>query len=771
LLHVSPHAHFLWPRGWMLEKQPDRLDILDTIFPGMKRAVPVHMEVYDEPFLPEEYRNNLLVARWGIRTVTRYALRREGATIKSDEEKTLLAGRDLARPLGVCVGPQGRVFVTICYMAHNDGSPVYRSDVVMVTRADARAGADNKLYDAPAATEDLLWSELSTDSWGRRHRAHTEIQRRGGALLDEALERLAKTDPKDSAFVQLLWLAASSGTRRATEALKNLATHSEPDVRTQSIRALSNFDGPRGVFKRALSDSEPRVQHAATVAFYNLDGPVPEELVTRSAVSDESHIRQAATMLLAKRSSVSEFQRLCSSEDRAIRMAGVLAAGFRLTMPPVHEPLDSALPLDAYSGEEPYVIGYADATIDLRDFGPAGMFRVADHWKMREHEKWEEALFALLLHMLEDPDELIRLHVANFLAALRDPRSDSAVEAVRKTFQETRLADAPIVSVDSVWLAGPFVDHGKGFQHVHAPEVGPVDLGSTYEDGGRTVSWKRMNRTALFDFVQEIGPVNDASVYGFFRIETSRRQRALLLVGSDDGFKLWHNGEPVHEVLVARGALPFQDVVSLELQAGSNDMLVRVQNNSGGFGMYLHYRALDKIVVTLPEKVSLAALAERLSSGADGEVTVDPKFFETDWNVAVKAGKKEEGRKLFESLACNRCHAVRADSATTGGPSLADAKKRFTVPYLVESVLFPNKTISPVFRGTLIVTAAGDAHAGLVLGETAEEVDFLFCDGMRRKIPTNTILERKVLDSSPMPQGLVKSPEELANLLAFILSE
>ena len=38
---------------------------------GERRAVPVGQSYYDEAFLPEEYRHNLLVARWGIRQLSR----------------------------------------------------------------------------------------------------------------------------------------------------------------------------------------------------------------------------------------------------------------------------------------------------------------------------------------------------------------------------------------------------------------------------------------------------------------------------------------------------------------------------------------------------------------------------------------------------------------------------------------------------------------------------------------------------------------------------
>ena len=33
---------------------------------------------------------------------------------------------------GVAVGRGGNIFVTLAYMAHNEGSPVYRSDLLMI---------------------------------------------------------------------------------------------------------------------------------------------------------------------------------------------------------------------------------------------------------------------------------------------------------------------------------------------------------------------------------------------------------------------------------------------------------------------------------------------------------------------------------------------------------------------------------------------------------------------------------------------------------------
>ncbi|MFV2066814.1 MAG: hypothetical protein ACC645_07505 [Pirellulales bacterium] len=111
LLHVTPHAYFSWPRGWMARKSPDRADLLETMYGGMGRAAPVGMAYYDDTLLPATHRHRLLMARWARRSVNGYTFVPRGASFKA-EEQPLLIGRREARPLGLCVGRGGRVFLT-----------------------------------------------------------------------------------------------------------------------------------------------------------------------------------------------------------------------------------------------------------------------------------------------------------------------------------------------------------------------------------------------------------------------------------------------------------------------------------------------------------------------------------------------------------------------------------------------------------------------------------------------------------------------------------
>ena len=103
---------------------------------------------------------------------------------------------------------------------------------------------------------------------------------------------------------------------------------------------------------------------------------------------------------------------------------------------------------------------------------------------------------------------------------------------------------------------------------------------------------------------------------------------------------------------------------------------------------------------TLPEKLGFATLAERLrEAAASGRAeTVAPEFLTVDWQREVRDGDREQGRKLFGTLGCVKCHAVTADQKGGGAPSLTEAGKRFTVPYLVESILLPSKQVADAFR-------------------------------------------------------------------------
>ena len=146
-------------------------------------------------------------------------------------------------------------------------------------------------------------------------------------------------------------------------------------------------------------------------------------------------------------------------------------------------------------------------------------------------------------------------------------------------------------------------------------------------------------------------------------------------------------------------------------------------------------------------------------------------FRGTDWETEVRQGNATRGAKLFGhgGVGCVKCHAIDDAKPVAGGPSLSAAGKRFTVAYLAESVLEPGKVVAPLFRATTVVTTDGRSVTGLVSGETAETVELILPDASRVTVPMSDIEDRVVQAVSPMPEGLVRTREELRDLLAHLL--
>ena len=86
-----------------------------------------------------------------------------------------------------------------------------------------------------------------------------------------------------------------------------------------------------------------------------------------------------------------------------------------------------------------------------------------------------------------------------------------------------------------------------------------------------------------------IRPNEQAIVYGLAYVLSPDDRDATLLLGSDDGVRVWINGEIVHTNPVYRAARPDLDRVTVRLRKGWNKVLVKVLQGAGGWGFYLRF--------------------------------------------------------------------------------------------------------------------------------------------------------------------------------------
>jgi HEAT repeat protein len=128
--------------------------------------------------------------------------------------------------------------------------------------------------------------------------------------------------------------------------------------------------------------------------------------------------------------------------------------------------------------------------------------------------------------------------------------------------------------------SGPFMKEGNPlFWTVFAPEEGDAT----------GVQWKAFpagtnpEKPWLLDFKKVIGG-DERVVYLRNRVWSDSTRKALLEVGSDDGIKIWLNGEVVHGIDAERLVNPGDDKIEVTLKQGWNALLVKVNQHSGEWG-------------------------------------------------------------------------------------------------------------------------------------------------------------------------------------------
>ncbi len=588
-----------------------------------------------------------------------------------------------ARPVGIAVGRGGRVFVTSLYLGGNVVSPHCVSDLVMITRADDSPEHPFEAYDIATIGADKLWSDLSSPSWERRSRAHQELLRRGQPLLDEAASRLEQLADDDPAMFHLPWLAGAGGSEGARKKLLELTAHDRGELRQLAFRVLAEFprlNPPGGRFVEALADADPRVQLAALDFLFDSPEPLPLAAVLRLACSSDTYLRQTATRLLAAKASVSQLKHLFDSSDKATRQAGVLAAGIRLTVPPVHEPPPAELPLFYPKGNAFFhaQLHFADIAepVELSKLGRIGSYTIAQRWKALPLTAAQKHLLELLAGALNDSQPAVQLQAAYYLGLLNDPNLEPRVAEVRQDVERKKLSTAPLQIVERLWEIGPFADGDEGFQRAHPPEQGAVDLAAVYTSEKRQLAWKVVNGAAgPFDFAD--AELSGASCYLYCQLQSIHRQPARLMLRGSPTVKLWHNGRVSTSVAAADDTHEWL----LDVQPGSNDILARVPASQAQ-DLRLNYQAAEAVAAVLPEKLDASLLASRLKQGLGAE-TIGPEFLDADWSRAAGEGDAARGRKLFGTLGCVKCHAIVPDQK--GGGARAWRRSSGDLPFLTWS--------------------------------------------------------------------------------------
>jgi hypothetical protein len=149
------------------------------------------------------------------------------------------------------------------------------------------------------------------------------------------------------------------------------------------------------------------------------------------------------------------------------------------------------------------------------------------------------------------------------------------------------------------WLiTGPFPLEGNedfyvmapGFERAYPPETNS-DPAATFATVDGTAGWRlvQTDTDGGTDFLYHFATTEDVVCYARTTVVALEAMDIDMSLGSNDGAKVWVNGEVVFALHTGRGASPHQDTIPVHLNAGRNDVLVKVENFGYNWALYLSF--------------------------------------------------------------------------------------------------------------------------------------------------------------------------------------
>jgi HEAT repeat protein len=128
-------------------------------------------------------------------------------------------------------------------------------------------------------------------------------------------------------------------------------------------------------------------------------------------------------------------------------------------------------------------------------------------------------------------------------------------------------------------LNGPHRQDGvTGAQAVFNLEFGP-------EKDGKSTRWQPLPESEQVNLAAQFPGQDNCIAYLRTQVDAPETMPAAILLGSDDGAKIWVNGKVVHSNNVDRGEIADQDVAPIQLEKGLNEIIVKVSQGGGGWSM------------------------------------------------------------------------------------------------------------------------------------------------------------------------------------------
>ena len=153
-----------------------------------------------------------------------------------------------------------------------------------------------------------------------------------------------------------------------------------------------------------------------------------------------------------------------------------------------------------------------------------------------------------------------------------------------------------------------------------------------------------------------------------------------------------------------------------------------------------------------------------------------------DWVALIESEASGEpdvavGRRLFfhsTFAGCYKCHAMQGRGSAVG-PDLTNIHKQTGVnqAWLLKHIVNPNAEMAPYYRPQQLLTVDGVVLTGLIVGKEGQKQQYVASDGTTFSVDKEDVEERRELQTSIMPNGLVDAMTvvEIRHLIAYLLND
>ena len=727
-----PGAHFGWGHPWNFDWFGDHapcVPVSAPVFHGSGTGI-IHGA---GTAFPSRYRNVFFVNDWGRKVTYVLRPRWRGALLAADtwdlEEFAVEPSRGLYKPTDIEVGPDGALYIGgwgrgygvewrrgpdgtreqtnegRIFRVRYDGIPL-RTRVSWMTPKRSRPLAEWSTHEL---IDDL--SERALPVW--RVDAQAELIRRDASNTanDVLFEAIVSRELSQSQETWVAWAFGRSASRHE-QAERNLARwaagrNASLNLRLQSIRILAHrrrvglTDAPLPhAVARALNNAEPRLRFAAAQAIWQA-GDVTKriDLVARAAIETERLTAYTLRSALADFLSTNAQRELLAYDAPRLRLAGLLAL----------------LGKNALEVEEVAAIAERDDDDVVRDEALRWLVQAGPIvWNKKKPELQGVGGVSRSIGRLRSTSGNARVQLLELIASQRPSGGDwdrlrAEYDALADATSNERAAYLRALASDPRALALLLKRLGDDSSDIRTAAIdGLVSHG---ERGREAVLHRFVEMRSLEQRIAAL-TVLDRVAGSPAKLHAPAANALGRVYGDTD--------DPRVRGRVTR-AFARADPESVTFAAGTRSVAERVLALAAADPDPRVHNAAVALAAALGSRIELAR--QRAPAKANAVL------------AGVAAADANRGRALFydaQRANCSGCHRIDGDGASFA-PDLSDIGLRAPLEVIAQSLLEPSAVITEGFRAYVVATKNGEAHTGMIVEETGQQLTLALTDGARSR--------------------------------------